>query len=369
MKTFVFAAMLIVSLVLLSCGGDDELEPYPDITGLKSDITELEANIDKKFEALQADIKGLQTSIAQGTPPPAIEGAVPVEIKDPVEEVQDRTGGLPPSGEPTGDPVVDPFGGVPAFGERRIVFSRGDGIYIMASNGAGVELVVAPELGFRDPALSPDGESIVYLTLNAATMNRAGAVRHIKSGAEFIIENPGRSEFSFPAWSPDGKRIAYSDGSNIFAVTVDPVNPKFVKITHDSNHNEMPSWSPDSRRIAYASSLDGNSNIFSIGTDGRDRIRFTNNVGSEEHPDWSPDGEHIAYMGFRGKNWDIYIVNTRTFVETQVTDSQRDYVEPTWSPDGTKIAMSTGDIWTINIDGMRLTNITNGEGGTSPDWQ
>ena len=123
MKTFVFAAMLIVSLILLSCGGDDEPEPYPDITGLKSDITGLEADIDKKFEALQADIKGLQTSIAQGTPPPVIEGAVPVEIKDPVEEVQDWTGGLPPSGEPTGDPVDDPLGGVAVFGEGRIVFS------------------------------------------------------------------------------------------------------------------------------------------------------------------------------------------------------------------------------------------------------
>ena len=57
MKTFIFTAMLIVSLILLSCGGDDEPEPYPDITGLKSDITELEADIDKKFEALQADLK------------------------------------------------------------------------------------------------------------------------------------------------------------------------------------------------------------------------------------------------------------------------------------------------------------------------
>ena len=370
MKPFVFTAMLIVSLILLSCGSDDDPESYPDITGLKSDITVLEADIDKKFEALQADIKGLQASIAQGTPPPVIEGAVPVEIKDPVEEVQDRTGGLPPSGEPTGDPVNDPFGGVPAFGEGRIVFSMNNGIYIMGSNGAGVELVVEPEGGFSNPALSPDGQSVVYSGFDGDSIL---VIRHIESGAAFSIKPPGGQWYVFPAWSPNGKRIAYSDKSDIFTVTVDPVNPKIVQITHDGNKNEMPSWSPDGHQIAFSSILDGNKNIFAIGIDGRNRIRLTNNPGTEDHPDWSPDGDYIAFMGFRGDSWDIYIVNTLTYVETQLTDSQDDDVEPSWSPDGTKIAFerNSGEIYAINADGTGLTNITNtpkiGEG--SPDWQ
>ena len=292
MKTFVFAAMLIVSLILLSCGGDDEPEPYPDITGLKADITELEADIDKKFEALQADIKGLQTSIAQGTPPPVIEGAVPVEIKDPVEEVQDRTGGLPPTGEPTGDPVDDPHAGVPVVAEGRIAFSTNgnDAIFIMGSNGAGVELVVDPEHGASHPSLSPDGQRVAYVGFDG---NSALVIRHIESGAEFSIKHP--QWFRFPAWSPDGKRIAYSDGSDIYIARADPINPEIVQVTHDSSHNETQSWSPDGK-------------------------------GS--------------------------------------------YVEPSWSPDGTKIAMNgSGDICIINVDGTGLTNITNGEGGTSPDWQ
>ena len=118
MKRIVLVAIL--TIVFYGCGGDEEPAPYPDITGLEADI-----------KTLQADIKDLQTSIAQGTLPPVIEGAIPVDTRDPVEKVQDRTGGLPPSGEPTGDSVDDPFQGVPAFGEGRIVFSRGDGIYIM----------------------------------------------------------------------------------------------------------------------------------------------------------------------------------------------------------------------------------------------
>ena len=362
MKTFVFAGMLIVNLVLLSCGGDDEPEPYPDITGLKSDITELEADIDKKFEALQADIKGLQTSIAQGTPPPVIEGAVPVEIKDPIEEVQETTGGLPPTGEPTGKPVANPINGVPVFGDGRIVFARGNGIHIMGSNGGGVELVVEPEQGFRDPALSPGKESVAYSGFDGDPIL---VVRHIESGAAFSIKPPGGGWFVFPSWSPDGKQLAYSDGSNIFTVTVDPINPQFVQITHHSTGNETPSWSPDGTKIAFASNLDGNANIFTIGIDGRDQIRITNHPGPDTHPDWSPNGEQIAFMGNRDERWGIYMVNVHTFVETHLVEG----VYPSWSPDGTKIAFTNNDIHIINVDGTGLTNLTNGEGGDTPDWQ
>ena len=359
---------IVISLMFGSCGGDDP-EPYPDITGLEADITELEADIDKKFEALQADIKGLQTSITQGTPPPVIEGAVPVEIKDPVEAVQDRTGGLPPSGEPTGDPVDDPRGGVPVIAEGRIVFKTGDGIYIMGSNGAGLQLVVEP--AFRSPALSPDGQSVAYSAIESVV------VRNIESGAELNISIPTGGHALFPAWSPDGERLAFSDGYDIFIARVDPLNLDVVQITHDGNMNETPSWSPDGEQIAFSSNLDqspkGYGNIFAIGTDGRNRIRFTNHPGPEAHPDWSPDGEHIAFMGYlNNKNWDIYLVNTSTFVVTQLTDSTSDYVEPSWSPDGTKIAVArSGNIYVINADGTGLTNITNTpkQGEHSPDWQ
>ena len=353
-RLLLIVASIVISLMFGSCGGDDP-EPYPDITGLKSDI-------DKKFEALQADIKDLQETISLGKPPPVIEGAVPIEIKDPVEEVQDRTGGLPPTGDPIGKPVANPVNGVPVVGDGHIVFERGNGIHIMESNGAGIELIVA--LGADShPALSPDGQRIAYSGFDDDSIL---VVRHIESGAEFRIDPLGGGQWHrFPAWSLDGKRLAYSSGSNIFITTVDAVNPNIVQITHDSSSNQAPCWSPDGKQIAYSSNLDGNRNIFAIGTDGRNRIRLTNHPGADDHPDWSPNGDQVAFMGDRDKDWYICLVNTSTFVETQLIAG----IKPSWSPDGTKIAFVTHDIHIINVDGTGLTNLTNGTGGNSPDWQ
>ena len=246
----------------------------------------------------------------------------------------------------------------------------------MASNGAGVELVVDPEVWFGYPALSPDGQSVAY-TAALVGGGYVCVVRGIESGAEFRIRHPAHRWCLDPAWSPNGRQIAYTDDSDLYIVSVDPVNPQHVQITHDGNFNEDPSWSPDGRQIAFTSVLDGNQNIFAIDTDGRNRIRFTNHPSDERYPDWSPDGRHIAFMRVRdASGGDIYTVNTRTFVATQVTDGQAHYLEPSWSPDGHKIAfcqtiMGKGDICIINADGTGLTNITNtpDKGEYSPDWQ
>ena len=342
--------VLVSQLGCLGCGDKGENPASPDY--------------DEQITDLQEQIDDLTKAITKGQPPPVPEGAIPVETKDPVEQVQDRTGGLPPTGEPTGKPIADPLGGVPFVGEGRIVFMVNDSVYIIGSNGARIELVAEPEGGCRDPALSPDRQRIAYSGFDGDSIL---VIRHIASGANFSIKPPGGGWHVFPAWSPDGKRIAYSSRSNIFIADVDPVNPNIVQITHDNTSNKTPSWSPDGRRIVYSSNLDGNHNIVVIGIDGRDRIRLTNHPGPDSHPDWSPDGEHIAFMGHRDKDWYICVVNTRTFVETRITRG----IEPSWSPDGKKIAFVNNDIWIINPDGTGLTNITNtpGIGEGSPDWQ
>ena len=357
-RLLLVVACIVISLMFGGCGGDDEP---------KSDITL--SDLDNRLDDIEDEIATLRDDVAKGNIQ-LIEGAKPIDPREPTEVIQDLTGGLPPTGEPTGEPVNTPVQGVPVFGEGRIVFTlhgndgADNGIYIMGSNGAGKSAVVLPEVSFRTPALSPDGQHIAY----AAGHPLAIYIRHIESGREFhLTEDDGLN----PAWSPDGRQIAYDDGSNLYISTVDMASPQVVKITHDGNFNTNPTWSPNGRQIAFDSILDGDYNIFAINADGTNRIRLTNHPADDERPDWSPNGEYIAFMSHRHGTWDIYIVNTRTFVDTQLTDSHGNYQDPSWSPDGTKIALSNdGDIYTINADGTDLMNITNSpDHEDSADWR
>jgi TolB protein len=105
-----------------------------------------------------------------------------------------------------------------------------------------------------------------------------------------------------PAWSADGKQIAYVSFENETAeiYTQDVASSARRKLAAFKGINGAPAWSPDGRRLALTLSRDGNPEIYSMDLASRALQRLTTNAAIDTEPVWSPDGRSIVFTSDRG---------------------------------------------------------------------
>ncbi len=179
----------------------------------------------------------------------------------------------------------------------------------------------------------------------------------------------------FPAWSPDGGRIAFTStrhgNAEVYVMKTDGSNLK--RLTSTARVDSSPAWSPDGRRIAFESQRDGNFEIYSMNADGSNQTRLTNDPNPQVVPTWSPDGDRIAYTYGRLPRLEIHVMNADGSNQKRLI-SNADGAAPAWSPDGRRIAFMSrrdgnAEIYAMNADGssqVRLTSV--GGSDSSPAW-
>ena len=98
-----------------------------------------------------------------------------------------------------------------------------------------------------------------------------------------------------------------------------------------------PAWSPDGKRLAYNSFESGNSSIFIQDLATGSRQQVSNSKGINGAPSFSPDGGRLALTLSKGGNPDIYIMDLGSRSTTQITKHFAIDTEPVWAPDGQSI--------------------------------
>ncbi len=177
-----------------------------------------------------------------------------------------------------------------------------------------------------------------------------------------------------PAWSPDGKQLAfYSEvgGKPADLFVVDATGLKVRQLTDTPEAEGYPAWSPDGRQIAFEShTADGNFDVYVMKTDGSNVRRLTREPRRDVGPAWSPDGAKIAFMSDRdGKEFNLYLMNADGSGVELLTLGETDWF-PQFSPDGRRIAFHRwSDVHVISLDDRRPVRLTvDPDNGMYPSW-
>lgn len=270
----------------------------------------------------------------------------------------------------------------PPFGLAKpgvIAYDVAGDLYVVSSDGSGVNQVTSgPEID-GGATWSPDGTLIAYQS-QVADLTRELVVIGADGRNRAVLASQ-MAEIGNLSWSPDSRSLAFGaripDTHSTHIYVVDVAHPGARQLGDAGLFGIEPSWSPDGLQIAFKR-IDGersqgeypDGTLWMMGADGSHARQLSASGGSGDelwNTVWSPDGTRLAFLALgRDGRRDVYVIGSDGKGQLNLTDSTQDEYWPSWSPDGTRIAFprmsltanNQGTVVVVDPDGSHSVSLT-----------
>jgi TolB protein len=245
-------------------------------------------------------------------------------------------------------------------------------LHVTDADGEGGQVALASPEPIISPAWSPDGKQLAYVSFE--TQKAVVWVQDLSSGARRVVAS-FRGSNSAPAWSPDGQRLAVTlsqDGvAQLYTLPVSGGTP--VRHTTSSSIDTEPVYAPDGRSIYFVSDRGGSPQIYRVPASGGSPERITFSGAYNISPALSPDGKSMAYITRQGNAYKLMLQDLASGTSRALTDSSDDE-SPSFAPNGRLIVYATrvpgSDVlMTTTLDGKIKTRLlSSGADMREPAW-
>ncbi len=261
------------------------------------------------------------------------------------------------------------------FSTRIAFVTRAGGRYqlhVTDADGEGGQIALTSPDPIISPAWSPDGKDLAYVSFES--QKAVVWVQNVGNGQRRMLAN-FRGTNSAPAWSPDGRDLALTlsrdSVAQLYLMSRDGGAPR--RITNSPSIDTEPVFSPDGKSIYFVSDRGGGPQIYRMATTGGPVERVTFSGGYNISPTISPDGKLLAYVTRQGSAYRLMAQPLPNGAASPITDTGADE-SPSFAPNGrllvyTNRSQGRDMLMTTTLDGrIKSRLLTTGADMREPAW-